>query len=73
MKQPILLPGAKGGRDENVVNGPWNSVSRTERNLGCCIKDGRRPPEFGLQELISNRLVLLHLRDVVVSDQGKVS
>jgi hypothetical protein len=24
VKQPILLPGAKGGRAGNVVNGPWN-------------------------------------------------
>jgi hypothetical protein len=32
---------------------------------------GVRPPEAGLQEQASNHLMLLRLRDVVVSDQEK--
>jgi len=49
-------------------------VSRTQTSdLWCCTEDGRRPPEAGLQEQASNRPVLLRLRDVVVSDRGKVT
>ncbi|WP_157378328.1 hypothetical protein [Arenibacter latericius] len=50
---------------------------RHERNLSyldkfrCYNDDGGRPSEFGLQELISNHRMLLHLRDVVVSDTEK--
>jgi hypothetical protein len=39
--------------------------------LGCCIKDGSRSPEVGLQEQTSNRPVLLCSKGVVVSDCGK--
>lgn len=52
-------------------------IVRHERNLSyldkfrCYNDDGGRPSEFGLQELISNHRMLLHLRDVVVSDTEK--
>ena len=49
-------------------------VSRTQASgLWCCTKDGRWPPEAGLQEQASNRPVLLRSKGVVVSDRGKVA
>ncbi len=38
---------------------------------GVVLMMGVWPPEAGLQEQASNRLMLLRLRDVVVSDQEK--
>jgi hypothetical protein len=40
-------------------------------NLKSFIGDGSRPPGVGVQALISNYHVLLCLRDMVVSDDGK--
>ena len=38
----------------------------------CCIKDEGGPLEIGLQELVSNHLMLHRLRAFVVSDKEKV-
>jgi hypothetical protein len=38
----------------------------------CCVKDEGRPLESGLQELVSNHLMLRELRVLVVSDKEKV-
>ena len=46
-------------------------VTNASESLRCCTEDGSRPPEIGLQELISNRQVLLRPKGVVVSDCGK--
>jgi len=43
-------------------------VTNAGESLRCCIKDGRWPPEIGLQEQVSNRPVRLHSKGVVVSD-----
>lgn len=37
----------------------------------CCTRDEGRPLEAAVQAEVSNRLLLLHLRDVVVSELGK--
>ena len=43
-------------------------------NLMCnCISDEGGPPGIGLQELVSNHLMLNLLRAFVVSDKEKVS
>ena len=47
-------------------------VTNTSESLCCCIEEGSRPPEVGLQEQASNRPVLLRSKGVVVSDRGKV-
>jgi len=47
-------------------------VSRTQaRACDAVSKDGRRPPEVGLQEQASNRSELLRSKGAVVSDRGK--
>lgn len=38
----------------------------------CCVKDEGRPLGTGLQELVSNHLMLHGLRAFVVSDKEKV-
>ena len=38
------------------------------RNFGNCISDGGRPSEAGMRVLASNQPMLLHSKDVVVSD-----
>ena len=43
-------------------------VTNASASLWCCIEDGSRPPEVGLQELASNHPVLLRTKGVVVSD-----
>ena len=43
-------------------------VTNASESLCCCTEDGSRPPEVGLQELASNRPVLLRSKGVVVSD-----
>jgi hypothetical protein len=62
-----------GGPEAVVLAEP--AVLECVTNAGvsqrCCIKDGRRPPGVGLQELASNRPVLLRSKGVVVSDCGK--
>ncbi len=42
-------------------------VTNVSESLRCCIEDGSRSPEIGLQELVSNRPVLLRSKGVVVS------
>src|ERR1035437_4054964 len=46
-------------------------VTNASVSLRCCTEDGSGPPEIGLQELASNRPVLLRSKGVVVSDCGK--
>lgn len=46
-------------------------VTNASVSLRCCTEDGSRPPEIGLQELVSNRPVRLRSKGVVVSDRGK--
>jgi len=38
-------------------------VTNTSAGSWCCTKDGSRPPEVGLQEQASNRLVLLRSKE----------
>ena len=45
-------------------------VPRRSCELRRPIIDGSRPPEIGVQAQISNRRVLLYLRDMVVSNVG---
>ena len=40
---------------------------------GTVLKMGVWPPEAGLQEQVSNHLMLLRLKDVVVSDEEKAA
>jgi len=46
-------------------------VTNKSESFWCCTEDGRRPPGAGLQELASNRPVLLRSKGVVVNDRGK--
>ncbi|WP_260417407.1 IS66 family insertion sequence element accessory protein TnpB [Pseudomonas cichorii] len=49
----------------------WAGGTNAGVSQRCCIKDGSRPPGVCLQELASNRPVLLRSKGVVVSDCGK--
>lgn len=46
---------------------PKCAMNETE-TFRCCIYDGGRSSEVRLQGLASNRLMRLHLKEVVVSD-----
>ena len=46
-------------------------VTNKSEIFWCCTEDGSGPPGAGLQELASNRPVLLRSKGVVVNDRGK--
>src|SRR5882762_8088542 len=48
-------------------------VTNVSESLRCCIEDGSRSPEIGLQELVSNHPILLHSKGVVVNTTTQVS
>lgn len=48
--------------------GQVQCVTNTSESLWCCIEDGSRPPEVGLQEQASNHPVLRRSKGAVVSD-----
>ncbi|OSN34736.1 hypothetical protein BV321_02607 [Pseudomonas syringae pv. actinidiae] len=54
-----------------VINSLLGCVTNAGVSQRCCIKDGSRPPGVCLQELASNRPVLLRSKGVVVSDRWK--
>ena len=73
---PSSTKNAEGERDPEMhqtkKGNQWR-VSRTQaEDLWCCTEDGSRPPETGLQELVSNHPVLLRSKGAVVSDWAKV-
>ncbi|WP_256381429.1 IS66 family insertion sequence element accessory protein TnpB [Pseudomonas veronii] len=51
----------------------WGCVMKAGISQRCSIKDGSRPPGVCLQELVSNRPVLLRSEGVAVSNRWKSS